>query len=237
MTEHKPSAKETDAFASAIQKIGLIMLIAVIAIALLVGVDSQKDQISSNAASPDAPGTSIDAIRAEADADIDAAIAAAEKATSSVETTAAGPTQDQAKPDNWYYSERRDELRNSTVYAASVSSNDRAYFAFPYQGGSSLDITVRKHPSWGTDVVFQISKGQFQCGIESCKGTISFDGSVETLTLSPPEGYSPEVLFATYGPAIMRKLKSADRVVVELPFYQEGRQQFTFDTAGLEWDH
>lgn len=136
---------------------------------------------------------------------------------------------------DWVYSQRQDELRGRTEYYADVVSENSVSFDFPYSGGSTLRITIRKSPQYGEDVIFRISNGQFVCGVYDCNGAISFDGNSERLTLATPSDHSSDVLFAKYGSAIIRKLKSSDRTVVELPFYQEGNRQFTFATTNLEW--
>ena len=135
----------------------------------------------------------------------------------------------------WAYYERKDELRNKTEQYARVVSENKVDFNFPYGGGSRLTMTVRKSPKYGQDVIFEISKGQFVCGLYNCKGAISFDGAAESLTLSTPADHSSDVLFATYHGAIIRKLKGSDKTIVELPFYQEGNRQFIFETRGFTW--
>lgn len=227
-----------------LQRIGIYIVLGLLA-AIFIGVISNASRNASGPATAtdsnelayeNASGDGLESSNADAMNAGDAAGSTvdADRASSNAEHAAAT----EAEPDFWSYSEDRDELRNSTVYQASVTSNNKAYFAFPYAGGSTLRMAVRQHPSWGRDVYFQISSGQFICDSwDGCKGMISFDGEAESLTLVTPEGHDPKVLFARYDGAILRKLKDADRVVVELPFYQAGRQQFTFDTAGLKWDH
>jgi hypothetical protein len=55
------------------------------------------------------------------------------------------------------------------------------------------------------------------------------------LSLVGPADYSSNIVFAKHGRAILRKLTGSQRVIIELPFYQEGNRQFTFNTRGLEW--
>ena len=31
-------------------------------------------------------------------------------------------------------------------------------------------------------------------------------------------------------------IKSSKKLVIEVPFYQEGKKQFTFDVSSLKWD-
>lgn len=45
-------------------------------------------------------------------------------------------------------------------YWHSLSSNNYAYFDFPYEGGSYLTITVRYMKKYGYDVLLSISRGQ-----------------------------------------------------------------------------
>lgn len=142
-----------------------------------------------------------------------------------------------ASRSNWKYHERTDELRGSTDHFARIDSENEVHFEWPYSGGSRLVITVRETAAYGSDVIFHITDGQFTCGVYDCAGMISFDGAPERLTLSTPADHDSQTLFATYDQAILRKLRNADSVVVELPFYQEGNRQFTFETAGLEWPH
>ena len=149
--------------------------------------------------------------------------------------TTSGPAQANEQQSAWSYSTDEDQVRGKKVYYASVDSDNEVEFDFPYAGGSTLTMTVRKHPQYGQDVVFRISKGQFVCGVESCSGTINYGKGPEHLSLAEPGDYDSETLFASNGPAVINKLKSADKVIVELPFYQEGDRQFTFETKGLKW--
>ncbi len=142
---------------------------------------------------------------------------------------------DEKPKSNWTVTSSTDELRGKAIHYASVSSSNSVEFDFPYNGGSSLTMTVRRHPQYGDDVVFQISKGQFTCGIDNCRGNINFGDGAQRINLSTPEDHSSDTLFATSGGSIISKLKKSNRVIVELPFYQEGNQQFTFDTNGLLW--
>jgi hypothetical protein len=136
---------------------------------------------------------------------------------------------------DWYQYERKDELRGTTDRFATVSSENSVSFDFPYCCDSRLKITVRKTAQYGQDVIFQISDGQFTCGIYDCKGMISIDGRPETLSLNTSADHDPKVLFAKYPAAIIKRLKSSETVIVELPFYQEGNRQFKFNTQGLDW--
>lgn len=139
-------------------------------------------------------------------------------------------------PSQWEYFETLDQVRNGTIYRASLDSENTATFDFPYGGGSTLSMTVRSHPSYGDDVIFRISKGQFVCHADGCTGTINFDSGPEPISLSEPDDNSSDTLFASNGSYVIDRLKKAKKVIVELPFYQEGNRQFVFEMkATLAW--
>lgn len=142
---------------------------------------------------------------------------------------------------SWKYREAKDEMRNKTSYFASKSSNNSLELSFPYQGGSNLILTLRKHSEYGNDVMFSISKGQFSCRIDGCNISVKFDdGNIEKYEVSESESGSNDVLFISGNKNMkkfMDKLKNAKKMVVEAPIYDHGRAQFTFDTQGLEWKH
>jgi hypothetical protein len=65
---------------------------------------------------------------------------------------------------------------------------------------------------------------------------MNVDGAMRRLTLVGASDGSANVLFARGGAGIIKALKSGKKIIVEVPFYQSGNQQFTFTTAkGLVW--
>lgn len=158
-----------------------------------------------------------------------------ESATLNSAATSDGSTPLANEQSDWSYDTESDQVRGKKVYYASVDSQNQVDFDFPYAGGSTLTMTVRKHPQYGQDVIFHISKGQFVCGVENCSGTINYGHGPQRLSLSESGDYDSESLFASNGPSVIGNLKKTDKVVVELPFYQEGNRQFTFATKGLKW--
>jgi hypothetical protein len=172
-------------------------------------------------------------------ADLNAAAPSASASDADMNSTDMNLTADLAAtsgPTDWSYFDSSDQVRGSTIYHAAIDSENSAYFDFPYGGGSTLTMTVRKHPSYGDDVIFKISKGQILCHVYSCEGTINFGSGPESIGLSEPDDNSSDTLFAQDGLSIINRLKSAKKVIVELPFYQEGNRQFIFETpTPLHW--
>lgn len=139
--------------------------------------------------------------------------------------------------DNWSYDSSTDELRGRKIHTATVTSENSASFSFPYQGQNYLRIQVRKHPEWGTDVILIMDKGQILCHSysEPCRGMVSFDGKVQKFSFNEAADNSSNVVFVSNANSFIKKLKGSSKLIIELPFYQEGNSQFKFETKGLVW--
>ena len=140
----------------------------------------------------------------------------------------------------WRYEQDKDDLRNATTYMAVLASNNTIDFGFPYNG-SSMDLTLRKDPKYGNDVIFAVNGQCNGCIIESCKITVKFDdGKLESYRMVGSDGGDNSMLFIENNKAMktfVDKLKKSKKLIVEGNFYNYGKGQFTFDTQGLEWKH
>ena len=66
--------------------------------------------------------------------------------------------------------------------------------------------------------------------------SVKFDnGPVQSMGCTDSSDGSNNVAFFTNQTRMLAGLKKAKRTVVEAEFFQMGRQQFVFETAGLEW--
>lgn len=138
----------------------------------------------------------------------------------------------------WDYKEEVDAMTDKTSYFATVRSTDQATFDFPYNGGSYLYLTVRQSPRYGTDVIVQISSGQFIGGIDGQNIKVRFDDErAYDVFCNEPADYSSDCLFLTGAKGFISKLKTHKRLLISAEFYQEGAHTFTFDISGLEWEH
>ncbi|MFC3506741.1 zinc ribbon domain-containing protein [Acinetobacter pseudolwoffii] len=155
-----------------------------------------------------------------------------------VSTTQATESEN-VKPKNWQYETSKDEMRGIESKFATTVSTNTVDFDFPYNGGSKLILALRKRGS-EVDVMVSITKGQILCGIQNCEAAFKFDdGAVQSVTMSEPDNHSSDLLFIAYDKTeskIISQLKNSKKLVIEIPFYQEGRKQFTFDVSGLEWN-
>lgn len=140
---------------------------------------------------------------------------------------------------NWEYDSKTDEMRGESSYFAATTSQNLVELDFPYQGGTDLKIMLRKDAEHGNDVIFLVNKGQLYCTYRDCHISIKFDdGAVEKIETVEAAAGSSELLFLANNPSgFVNRLKSADTVMVEVQFYNHGKEQFKFDVSGLEWSH
>lgn len=129
---------------------------------------------------------------------------------------------------------------SSTYYAVNISLNE-VQFDFPYQGGSNAFITLRKGKELGDDIIIGVNKGQFKSCIRNCKIAVKFDNEkVENYTVVGSDSFANDMLFLSGDKSIKKfadKLKTSKKVVLELDFFQRGREQFSFNIEGLDWKH
>lgn len=155
-----------------------------------------------------------------------------------VSTTQATESEN-VKPKNWQYETSKDEMRGIESKFATTVSTNTVDFDFPYNGGSKLILALRKRGS-EVDVMVSITKGQILCGIQNCEAAFKFDdGAVQSITMSEPDSHASDLLFVAYDKTeskIISQLKNSKKLVIEVPFYQQGKKQFTFDVSGLEWN-
>lgn len=138
---------------------------------------------------------------------------------------------------NWDYSEQVDKMSDEKKYYATCTSTNTIDFDFPYNGGSSFYLTVRKQDGQ-QGVVLSVSKGQFI-------GGVGFDGSIKVkfddstpvkYGFSAPADGSADVIFINDEKRFISKLKKAEKLMIEAQFFQAGNKVIEFDVAGLEWN-
>jgi len=135
----------------------------------------------------------------------------------------------------WDYSEEEDKMTSGKTKYASIDANNLLQFKFPYQGGSVATFTVRKREG-KTEILLEISKGQFITHVDGGYARIRFDdGKAFEINTNIPSDYSHTALFLSPVPTILSKLKNAKKMFLETEFYEEGAMIMEFDVKGLEW--
>ena len=134
----------------------------------------------------------------------------------------------------WEYTSTSNDMGEKTEMAY-VLAKDLVEFDFPYNGGSQGKITLRKK-NGGYDAMFLIDKGQIQTEYDGTYIRIKFDDEAPVKwSMAEASDNSSDVLFFNSEKKFVDKLKKSKKVVLEIPFYQSGNQQFVFNTADLKF--
>ena len=141
-------------------------------------------------------------------------------------------TKEEEEESTWVYETPENEMGEKSNLARVMSSN-KVNFDFPYNGGSLGSVTFRKK---GNDLsaMFIITKGQIDFDYDGTYARIKFDDeSPIKWEISQSASSDSEIAFFENEKKLLEKFKKAKKVVVELPFYQSGNKQFSFNTEGL----
>jgi hypothetical protein len=150
--------------------------------------------------------------------------------------TATTPTEtpETAAPNTWKYSTNKDDVSGKPFKDATVLSNNTEQLEFPYQGGTVGFITIRNHPRYGKDIIFQVNKGQLSCQYNNCYISIRFDdGPVIKNYVTEPADNSHESYFLSNYKKTLAKIQASKKIYVEVTFHSQGSRTFEFNTYGL----
>jgi hypothetical protein len=113
---------------------------------------------------------------------------------------------------------------------ACLDSEDRLQFGFPYSGGTTGTICLRKGPQ--LDAYFKIDKGQIVCRVDGCEATLRVDGG-QPFTMSGTESSDGDSRFMFFdSPSrILALAKKAKEIRVETLYFQEGSKTLTFEPS------
>jgi hypothetical protein len=166
---------------------------------------------------------------------------AIEKEAGSVEVpaTEVPVAEDPVIVNNWQYNQSVDEMRGTTTYTAVTTSRNNVHLGSPYSGGTDLSIVIRHSDELGNELLLITNNGQLWCEYRNCLMTVKFDDkSVEEHAVSRAVGGSSDVMFLDDSESdFINKLKSSKQTMIEIGFFNNGNQQFTLDTEGLEWQY
>ena len=137
----------------------------------------------------------------------------------------------------WEYSDSEDKMRGTKVKYAELESLNLVPLDFPYKPGTRLSILIRKKSGAKDEVILRVDKGQIPCSSYSgCKISAKIDENpVQNYSGAGSDSGRNDVIFVEASAKFLKALKASKKVIVEVQLYQSGRQQFQFDSAGLEW--
>jgi hypothetical protein len=152
---------------------------------------------------------------------------------------AASPTAKADPPpiaSKWNYETVADKMSGKVAQYATVDAQESLRFKFPYTGTNMPTLMLRKHPKYGTDVLLQVDKGQFLCGVSSCSVLVKIDNNPPVRYTANGSGdHDPKVLFISPSQKLIAAIKNSKEVNIQATFYHEGEPIMTFPTAGLVW--
>lgn len=141
--------------------------------------------------------------------------------------------------ENWFYSDKVDQMDGLKSYYAETSSTNSVDFKFPYEGGSTFSLVIQKRKKAHTTIYLEVSKGQFLenvNGINSVRVKID-DNAPFSVGIAGSSDMRGNVIFLESEKMIVQKLLKAKKLIIEAEFYQEGKRQAEFDVSGLKWPY
>lgn len=137
-------------------------------------------------------------------------------------------------PEYWSYTSDIDKMTSGKKLYAYCDSYTIANFQFPYDGGSTFQLLLRKESNKSL-VILSVSKGQFLGSYNSTLRVKFDDNKVENFSFSEPNDGTSNVIFINNESRFIKKLKKAKQLKIEAEFYQEGRVVIEFNVQGLKW--
>lgn len=137
---------------------------------------------------------------------------------------------------NWTYEESVDEITGAKTMMASTSSVNVLEFDFPYDGGSTGDLTI-----WKTgeklDIYLKISNGHFLTSYKWNRTLeVKFDNeNTMKCAYGSPSNYRSNVIFLDQATRLLAQLQKAKQVNIKVDFYNDSSQVLTFNTGGLNF--
>ena len=165
----------------------------------------------------------------------------------SVATTAVAETEIEQSAEvaydslRWQVTESIDEMTDTKNVWKSLTSENFAYFDFPYEGGSFLRIDVRYMKKYGTDILLTLSQGQLMSneynGTNYVMVRFDDDAPQKYYTNEPSDG-SSNCLFLRNTKKFIKRAKTAKSIKIQVPVFQEGNPIFTFKVdVPLTWEY
>ena len=138
----------------------------------------------------------------------------------------------------WTRNVETDPMNDSKSVFVSVTSDNTNKLDFPY-GEVYATIIVRRMKKYGVDVLIRTSDGQIFGNEYDNENyvTIRFDSNKPMrFYYNTSSDGSNDVIFLRKRSAFIQAAKKANSITIEIPYFQNGRQIFTFTTPKpLEW--
>jgi hypothetical protein len=123
-------------------------------------------------------------------------------------------------------------LRGTKSTVSCVLSRDRVVQQSPYED-TNAELCFRTG-GLGNDVWVSIGEGQIVCrSYNNCRIPVRIGGGpMRLFEGGEPADYSSDMIFLAPAASLRAAAQNGKTVIIELPIYQAGNQQVTFDLAG-----
>lgn len=138
------------------------------------------------------------------------------------------------KTNTWKYDSSTNNMGDKYLYA-EIDANEKVYMEFPYNGGSTGTLLIR-NKNGKKEAMFLIDKGQIDTDYDGTYIRVKFDDQTpQKWSMSGSADNSSDILFFENASSLIKKVKESKKVVLEVPFFQNGNQQFVFNTENLKF--
>lgn len=147
--------------------------------------------------------------------------------------------EDTSNKAKWTETTSKDEMTDDTNVWSTLISDNAFEFQFPYEGGSRLTINVRYRKQDGNQVILSINKGQLLPSDYNGNNVIvRFDDDAPmTFTTKEAADYNSNLLFLNNPQKFINKAKTAKKIRIQVPVFEEGQPVFQFEPAEpLQWN-
>jgi len=136
---------------------------------------------------------------------------------------------------SWQYSETKDEMTEKVTSTAYIESRDVASLKFPYEGGTTMRLWIRKKDGV-QDAYIVTTNGQIHDDFDNKTLSIRFDDDkpIDYTVLESADA-NPEYRFIASANKFIDRLKTAKKVKIQVQFYNNGSHTYSFDVSGLKW--
>ena len=136
----------------------------------------------------------------------------------------------------WKYSSRINTMSGKVTRYATVSSLNKVELSYPYDGGTTVRLVIVGNINRPTTIIFEASKGQLVYNeYVSMKMDKNNPYNMRKLDFVTSGRYDIMGIYAVSS-RIIKRLKDSRILLVELPFYHDGKKIFKFDVTGFKWN-
>jgi hypothetical protein len=141
----------------------------------------------------------------------------------------------QPPPPTWVYTDQKDQSSSRIIHSATINAKEPIQFRPPYNGGSVATLEIRKMRGQ-TNVILEISNGQFNSNYYGQFVDVSFDGGRSvTYPCMRSTDSDPRYLFINFESGFITKLKRTHTLCIQTTFYNDEIRDIQFEVGGFRW--